>query len=1142
MSWEIFRFELGYQLRRVSTRIYFGLFLVFAILVAAIFIADARRDGYFFNAPIIIAVVTIVGSMLALLVTAGMAGDAATRDIDVRMHSLLFTTPLRKSAYLGGRFLGAFAVTALLLLAIPLGLLLATRLPGVEPQLLGPFRAEAYLTAYFFLALPNAFVATAVLFSLAALTRRAITAYAGAGLLFFSAFITEGFIAGRLGNWDLAELVDPLGYTPLHALWTSLNPLQKSTARVGIEGMLLSNRLLWLGVALAVLALTHARYRFAISECGGKAAALESGGVATALPKSPREFGAKARLRQLPALMRPFPRGWIIAPLTAVLFVVTAAEVLEVEMGTPGAATTARVAALLGAPEIARLIALMIAVSAGQLIWRERDARMDAIAGTMPVPAWLTFFGKFLSLAFTLVVTQLVFLAAGVTTQAMLGYPRFELALYAKILFGYQLAGYVLFAALAMVLHVLINQKYVANVIAVVVFFGTDIARELGVRHNLLLYGSAPDWWYSEMTGFGPQFQAWAWFTLYWSGWALLGMAIALWRLRYRPTAIAAIAVTIILGAGGFAFYNTNVLHRYFTDAEVEQRQDEYERVYGKYASLAQPVLAATKLYVDFHPSRGTAEIRGSYRLENRSGVPIDAIHLVTNTSVETNDVAFDRPSRVTLRDDDYGYRIYTLGRPVQPGESVRMSFTVAYAPRGFTNAGRNPSVVANGSWIQHRADHPHGERQWLPFVGYRPRREPRNPPKLEDLAARNRQRGREHIDLETIVSTDAGQIGVAPGALRRTWTENGRSYAHYVTDAPVSNSYAIYSANYAIRRARWRNVEIEVFYHPTHTGNLERMVRSAQASLDYHTRHYGPYPHRQLRLVEYPSTGRMGLTSFPGLIEYSEGFALARPDDDPRRIDVPFAVMAHEMGHQWWGHQVNPATVEGAPLLSESLAWYSAMLVVEEALGRDHATRLLDVMRSEYLAPHETRSVPLLRTYDRFDAYRMGPFAMYALREAAGAERVNAALRSLLAKFDPKRPPYPTSLDLYAELRAATPPATHALLKDLFEEITFWDLRAKMADVQPVRGGYRVTLHVEAQKLKANAAGKEKPVPMDDAIEVGVFDAAGKPIHIGRQRTRSGAQTISMVVPRRPARAVVDPDHELLDRKPEDNAVQLKP
>ncbi|HYC60279.1 MAG TPA: ABC transporter permease [Thermoanaerobaculia bacterium] len=1172
---EVFRFELGYQLRRASTRIYFALFLALALLLTWVIFLDARNDGYFFNAPIVTGLMTIVASMFALLVTAGVAGDVATRDAQLRIAPLLYTTPLRKTSYLGGRFLGAFAVNALLLLAVPIGLLLATGVPGIEPELLGPFRVEAYLTAYFLLAVPNAFIATAVLFAIAALTRRAIAAYAGAAVLFFSAFIAEGFVGVRLGRWALAKVLDPLGYTALHALWTTYNPLQKSTRLIGLDEALISNRLLWIAVAIGVLALASVRFRFATTELPH----LERRALSPSTQH--RSDGLRARRsrkpRQLLAIaMEAFRdlhkgRGWLLVPFTAALFIMTATEVLEVELGTPGAATTGRVAALFAADELTRFVALLIAISAGELVWRERDARMNAIADVTPVPEWLAVLGRFLALALMLVVTQIIFLVAGVIVQAMLGHQAFELGLYLKFLLGFHLAAYLLFAALAMVIHVLVNQKYVGNVVAVLAFIGVQMARELGVRHNLLLYGSAPEPVYSEMAGFGPQAGPWLWFTLYWSGWALLfgvvaylfwmrgeerglrwRFALARRRLTRWPVAVGAAAIAIIAGTGAFVFYNTNVLNHYYTEAEFEERRAEYERRFGRYASLAQPTLAATKLHVDFYPERNAATIRGSYRLENRSGVAIGAIHVLANTVVETKDVVFDRASRLTLRDDGFGYSIYVLDKALQPGKSIWMNFRIDYAPRGFTNDGWNPSVMGNGSWIQHRAEQSHSQRQWLPFVGYQTNPEldnasarkrhglPARPevPALDDVAARYKRQGNEKIKLETIIGTAANQTGVAPGALRRAWTANGRRYFHYVTDAPITKVYTIYSARYAVRRARWRDVAIEIFHHPTHTENLERMLRSVTATLDDHTRNYSPYPHKQVRLVEYPSSGRgLGLTSFPGLIEYSEAFALVRPDDDPRKIDFPFAIIAHEMGHQWWGHQLLPATVEGAPLLSESLAWYSAMLVVEKTLGRDHLIRLLDVMRSEFMAPHQTREVPLLKAFDRLDAYRTGPFAMYALREAIGEKPIDAALRKLLARFDPSRPPYPTSLDFYAELRAATP--QHSLLKDLFEEITFWDLRTKKVEVQPAgRGTYRVTLHIDAQKLKADAAGKEKSVPMNDLIELAVFDARGRALYRHPHRVRSGEQTITAVVtsPHAPARAGVDPDHELLDRKPEDN------
>ena len=246
------------------------------------------------------------------------------------------------------------------------------------------------------------------------------------------------------------------------------------------------------------------------------------------------------------------------------------------------------------------------------------------------------------------------------------------------------------------------------------------------------------------------------------------------------------------------------------------------------------------------------------------------------------------------------------------------------------------------------------------------------------------------------------------------------------------------------------------------------------------------------------------------------------------------------------------PARVEGAPLLTESLAWYSAINVVEESLGRvvfgqDEAVTM-DAMRASYLAPHATPEVPLLRANDWLAVYRTGALAMDALSEAIGTDQVNTALRELLAEFRAGKPPFPTSLDLYRHLQAVTPADTRPLLKDLFEEITFWDLRMKAAAAQKLPGGaYRVTVNVEAYKVKVGDGGRESRVPMNDVIEVTLFAAPkegeerGAVLYRQKHRIRAGEQTITITVPRAPASAGIDADNKLLDRKRDDNVKSIE-
>jgi hypothetical protein len=424
--------------------------------------------------------------------------------------------------------------------------------------------------------------------------------------------------------------------------------------------------------------------------------------------------------------------------------------------------------------------------------------------------------------------------------------------------------------------------------------------------------------------------------------------------------------------------------------------------------------------------------------------------------------------------------------------------------------------------------------------------------PLLDDVEARLDAGRAARVALEAVVGTDEGQVAVAPGRLRRTWAQDGRRYFQYATDAPIRNDYAFFSAAYAVHEGRWNpstgsgpGVSIEIFHHPAHAWNVERMVRSVQASLDYYTQLFGPYPHRQVRLVEHPGDG-VTLHASPINISYEEGFSLLNPDGDPRDIDFSFAVVAHEVAHQWWGHTLIPAEVEGAAMLTESLAWYSALEVVERTFGREHLGRLLGMMRRAYVTPRARADVPLLRANDWFLAYRKGPFAMYALREYVGAERVNAALRRLLERHRSGTPPLPTSRDLYRELQAVTPASLHYLLVDLFEANTFWELATKTVTTEQTEtGDWQVTLDVQTRKVVVDTAGVETDVPMDDLIEVGVFrdaerDGPGGALYLQMHRVRSGEQRITVMVPSKPARAGIDPRNLLIDVEGDDNLKEM--
>jgi ABC-2 type transport system permease protein len=348
------------------------------------------------------------------------------------------------------------------------------------------------------------------------------------------------------------------------------------------------------------------------------------------------------------------------------------------------------------------------------------------------------------------------------------------------------------------------------------------------------------------------------------------------------------------------------------------------------------------------------------------------------------------------------------------------------------------------------------------------------------------------------------------------------------------------------VRSEKWNGVLIQVMYHPEHGANIDRMIAGARATLDYFSKTFGPYPYKELRLVEHVGDSK-SLHASPINIAYEEGFSGMNSAADKRNIDFVFAVVAHEASHQWWGNQLSPADVEGGPVLSESLAWYSSMVLVARTLGEDHLQRMLDMMHEGDWTISTRASVPLMRVYNRYTAYRKGPFAMVALREYVGEPEITTALQRLFDKYKSAEPPQPTTRDLFRELKAVTPDSLQGLLSDLFERNTWWELKTKGVAAVPLAGGkWRVDLDLEARKVVVDTKGAETAVPLDDPVEIGVYGAGGSAtrgleLYRSMHRIRAGVQRVTVVVDKKPVRAGIDPRYLLIDDEPADNLKDIK-
>ncbi|MEK6376011.1 MAG: ABC transporter permease subunit [Acidobacteriota bacterium] len=854
---------------------------------------------------------------------------------------------------------------------------------------------------------------------------------------------------------------------------------------------------------------------------------------------------------------------------------------------------------------------IIVTFYAGEIVWRERQQKTSEVVDATPVPSSALWFGKLLALYLIVVVLLTTAMLSTIAVQTAKGFHDYQLALYVKGLFLEVGLAMLMIATLAFVLQVVTNNKYVGFLLMLLYFVSLAVLPAMHFEHNLYRFANTPPSPHSDMNGFGHFVPPLVWFNLYWTIFCglLLLAGHLLWvrgtessfgkRLRIAggrfgavPKTALALLLIAFVATGGFIYYNTNVLNHYRTSEDGEKRSAEYEKKYKRYETMALPKITDVQADVDLYPERRAFDIRGTYTIVNKTAAPMDTLHVSMNPDMTRYTVSIPGAT-VQSADKEHGYTIYRLAPPLAPGATLPMRFTASLEQHGFVNGQANNQIVANGTFINNFSYFPHlgyqtgGELQdrnkrkkyGLPPVVRLPRIDDPRARNINQLAAES-----DFLNLDTTVSTVRDQIAIAPGYLQKEWTANGRRYFRYKTTSPILGFWSYLSARYAVKRDTWTRPEcggnsaqprvipspvegegsrtssatatsdctvaIEIYYDPKHPYNVQRMVDGVKRSLDYFTANFSPYQHKQVRILEFPRYARFA-QSFPNTIPFSESIGFIADLRDKDAIDYVFYVTAHEVGHQWWAHQVVGARVQGTTMITETMAQYSALMVMEKEYGRDKMRKFLKYELNSYLSGRGgelVAEVPLMLVEDQgYIHYRKGSLVMYALRDAIGEENVNAALRKIIARWAFQGPPYVRTTEVLDELRAVTPPERQSMLHDLFETITLYDNKA--TDVTTTRtpdGKYRVRVTVSSTKFRADGTGNETAVPLDDWIDIGVLAAGatkkadGRPLILEKRHITSSPATFELVVGEKPATAGIDPLNKLIDRNPDDNVKKV--
>jgi hypothetical protein len=425
-------------------------------------------------------------------------------------------------------------------------------------------------------------------------------------------------------------------------------------------------------------------------------------------------------------------------------------------------------------------------------------------------------------------------------------------------------------------------------------------------------------------------------------------------------------------------------------------------------------------------------------------------------------------------------------------------------------------------------------------------------------------------VTYHTVVSTSSDQIAIAPGYLQREWQANGRNFYEYsMGSTHILDFFAYISGHYQSRKEIYHgpngDVSLEVYYDPAHPYDVDDMLASSRAGLDYYQRVYSPYQFKQYRIFEFPRY-RTFAQSFPNTIPYSEGIGFISRVIKPTDIDFTYFVTAHELGHQWWAHQLIGADVEGSNMMSESLAEYSALQVMAHKYGRDLMHRFLRHELDGYLRGRagEVRHEPPLAMVQReqYVWYQKGGQILYTIADYIGEDKLNLALHNFLMQHryanannqvdahDSPRTgnafddPYPDTRMLVDAIKAQTPSEYEYLVDDGFNRIVLYDNKAVTATSQKTPDGkYKVTLDVQARKMQADGNGAETQMPLADYIEIGVFSGKKdeeKPLYLKKEKFTEEHKTFEIVVDQQPTLAGIDPYNKLIDRNADDNMIDV--
>ncbi|SNR16734.1 M1 family aminopeptidase [Tenacibaculum jejuense] len=1217
MFYTIFKHEVKYWFKKPAFYIYLAIFLIASIFFSAdsagIFdsISGITGGNEIVNSPIEVNRWFNTMSVLIFFLLPSIIGVTIFRDYKSEMHSILYSYPFTKTNYLFAKFLSGLTIVTLILFFAGLGMVIGFRLPGTNPELVGAFRFSSYLHAYLVYVIPNLLFFGAIVFAVVTFGRNIAAGFISVLVVLFF----QGLIASMIGQQEnrvLGGLLDPFGSSALSYYTRYWTIAEKNELTLPLKDIIIYNRLIWLGVSSFIFGVVFKKFSF--SQNGITFSWFKKEKEIRAIKKN---FGGITRIN-LPEVIYSYSSLhnlkslWKLSKINFVFVVKSlpfiAIALVGILLTISGLSQTGRIFGTETLPVTWKMLQTSMAtfslsmvvitfLYAGLLVHRGRMVNANHIVDVTPMPNWVFWLSKLTALLKVQLVVLFLVMLSGIIYQTYKGFYNYEFGHYFFELFVLEFTYYALWAIMALFIQTLFRNPYVGLVVLLVLNIGFPLLGIIGVEQSIFKFNQGPGFNYSDMNGYGSSLRGYFTYKTYWALFCtiLLVLVSLFWvrgiphsfkerlsifkqRFSLKSGLVLAVSLVAFIGLGGRIYYENNIKNERTSSKEREELRVKWEKDYKQYQGKAQPRIVAVNVNMDLYPSSYDFKSSGTYKMINKTDEVIDSLFLNHNNYPST--FKFNRDTDLVLEDTIQNFDIYKLKTPLQPGDSLELNFTVKNKPNTFWR--KNSPVRENGTFMNSSIfpsfgysdggelrDDKTREKYGLPKNDLKP-----HPSDSTALGDTYISKDSDWIDFEATVSTAEDQIAIAPGYLQKEWVKDGRRYFHYKMDSKILNFYAFNSARYEVKKDKWKDVNLEIYYHKGHEYNLDRMFEGIKASLDYNSKSFSPYQHKQVRIIEFPKTGGTFAQSFPNTIPFSEAIGfIADVDEEDEGVNYPFSVTVHELAHQWWAHQVIGADVLGATMLSESLSEYVSLKVLEHKTGKTEMRKFLKDALDGYLTQRtfeRKREKPLMYNDGQgYIHYQKGSLVFYALSDYIGEENLNSALQAYVEKVKFQDAPYTTSLEMVDYINQKTPDSLKYVIKDMFETITLYRNKIVEASSKELDNGkYQVDITFNVSKYRNDDLGKryygekagdtisyqsekmKKPVlsvPLADYIDVGIFaeeevDGKNKKVelYLKKHKITQIHNTVSIIVDKKPVEVGIDPYNKLIDTKSDDNRRKL--